>query len=163
MTKVHPEWLALNRGINGERSDQILRRVRRDALAPGPDYVIVLAGVNDVYQGVGVGPIQVNLRTIYREVGEAGVRLVAATILPFNTMSRTQADAIRELNRWIAEETKRSGSLFCDTNSLVTIPGNPGRLTGTPDGLHPDLLGYRTIGEGLARVIEAAESGSESR
>ncbi len=163
MRQLHPEWLTLNRGINGERSDEILRRVGRDALAPAPDYVIVLAGVNDVYQGRGIDSIKRDLRAIYRQTARAGIDVVGATILPFNSMTRNQTDAIKELNRWVAEETRGSGWLCCDTSSIVSAPGRPDRLAGTPDGLHPDIPGYRKIGEGLARLIEIAESGAVAR
>ncbi|HEY6238689.1 MAG TPA: GDSL-type esterase/lipase family protein, partial [Thermoplasmata archaeon] len=94
MGKLHPEWRVLNRGVNGERSDQVVRRLERDALAPRPEYVIVLAGVNDLYQGRGVEAVQAVLRTAYRRISESGIRLVGATVLPFDTASRRQAEAI---------------------------------------------------------------------
>ena len=49
--QAHPEWDVLNRGVNGERSDQIAARFARDVLAARPRAVVVIAGVNDVYQG----------------------------------------------------------------------------------------------------------------
>src|SRR5262245_4257251 len=36
LMKAHPEWDVLNRGVNGERSDQIARRFDRDVLAAAP-------------------------------------------------------------------------------------------------------------------------------
>ena len=47
--------------------------------------------------------------------------------------------------------------IFCDTNALVRDPRDPDRLSGTPDGLHPDVAGYRKMGEGFARCIELSE------
>ena len=47
----HPEWEVLNRGVNGERSDQIAARFDRDVIAAAPVIVVIIAGVNDVYQG----------------------------------------------------------------------------------------------------------------
>jgi lysophospholipase L1-like esterase len=43
----------LNRGVNGERSDEIAARFDRDVLAHRPRVVVIIAGVNDVYQGQG--------------------------------------------------------------------------------------------------------------
>src|SRR5262245_20380390 len=43
--KAHPEWEVLNRGVNGERSDQIAARFDRDVRAAAPTAVIVIAGV----------------------------------------------------------------------------------------------------------------------
>ena len=43
MMRTHPEWTVLNRGVNGERSDEIKARFQRDVLEEKPDYVIILA------------------------------------------------------------------------------------------------------------------------
>ena len=51
MMNDHADWLVLNKGVNGERTDQILRRLDRDVLAEAPNFAIVLGGVNDIYQG----------------------------------------------------------------------------------------------------------------
>src|SRR5437588_8526511 len=51
LMKTHPDWQVLNRGVNGERSDQIRARFARDAAQAKPAVVVVIAGVNDVYQG----------------------------------------------------------------------------------------------------------------
>jgi lysophospholipase L1-like esterase len=161
MEQAHPMWSVLNRGVNGERSDEILARVRRDVLASRPDYLIVLAGVNDIYQGRSVASVQSNLASVYQESAMPPGRLVAATILPYNSMSRRAADAIRSINEWIAHRADEAGYLFCDTNAAVRDPGDPNRLGGSPDGLHPDVPGYRRMGEALAQVIQVAELGRE--
>ena len=51
LMKAHPEWVVLNRGINGQRSDEIRARFERDVIQNAPAAVVIIAGVNDVYQG----------------------------------------------------------------------------------------------------------------
>src|SRR2546421_10841772 len=51
LTQSHPDWHVLNRGVNGERSDQIRARFTRDVVDAKPAVVVIIAGVNDVYQG----------------------------------------------------------------------------------------------------------------
>ena len=51
LVQSHPDWEVLNRGVNGERSDQIRARFDRDVISARPAVVVVIAGVNDVYQG----------------------------------------------------------------------------------------------------------------
>src|SRR5712691_6795820 len=51
MMKAHLEWTVLNRGINGQTSSEIRARFRDDVLRVKPAYVIVLAGVNDIFGG----------------------------------------------------------------------------------------------------------------
>jgi lysophospholipase L1-like esterase len=154
MTKLHPEWTVLNRGINGQRSDEILRRFPRDVLMERPDYVIILAGVNDFYQGRSAESVKSNLAAMYSRAMSASIRVVAATVLPYNTMGPREAGSIRELNLWVREEVRGLKMLFCDTNAAVADPDDPHRLGSSPDGLHPDAKGYRAMGERLARTIE---------
>jgi lysophospholipase L1-like esterase len=154
MMQIHPEWIVLNRGVNGERSDEILARFERDVLPELPNYVVILAGVNDVYQGVPIEPITENLIAMYEKATAAKIRAIAATILPYNTASPLESNAISNLNGWIAKATNRLGILFCDTNRSVRDPRNPDRLLGSPDGLHPDVSGYRKMGESLAKTID---------
>ena len=44
MMRMHPEWTVLNRGVNGQRSDEILARFERDVLSESPNYVVILGG-----------------------------------------------------------------------------------------------------------------------
>ena len=154
MTTAHPEWTVHNRGINGQRSDQILARFQRDVVREKPDYVIILAGVNDVYQGRSQEFVKRNLQTMYDMAINAGIIAVAATILPYNAMSPFEAKTIAHLNNWIKNTAEELKILFCDTNHAVADPANPNRLSGSPDELHPDVAGYRVMGEALAKVIE---------
>jgi lysophospholipase L1-like esterase len=158
MMQLHSDWVVLNRGVNGEDSAEILARFPRDVLQEGPDYVVILAGVNDVYRGRSVESAQRNLSAMYTGASAAGIRTVAASILPYNSMSRRQADTLRKLNLWIEKTAHESGTAFCDTHALTADPRNPNRLATSPDGLHPDVDGYRRMGEGLARVIECART-----
>jgi len=154
MMKNHPEWTVLNRGIDGQRSDEILARFGRDAIEAKPNYVIILAGVNDIYQGAAIEFTKNNLLFMYQNSISAGIRPVSASVLPYNTSSRSEATVIRDLNNWIEYTANRLEILFCDTNLAVADPENRDRLRGSPDGYHPDVLGYRDMGELLARVIE---------
>src|SRR6476646_3421391 len=57
LTQRRPEWQVLNRGVNGERTDQIAARFDRDVLGASPQAVIIIAGVSDVYQGRSIDSI----------------------------------------------------------------------------------------------------------
>jgi lysophospholipase L1-like esterase len=155
MMKKHPDWTVLNRGIDGQRSDEILARFDRDAVKIKPNYVIILAGVNDIYQGASLESIKNNLLTMCQNSISAGIRPVLASVLPYNTASPSETTAIRDLNIWIEYTANRLGIPFCDTNLVVADPESRDRLLSSPDGYHPDVSGYRTMGESLARVIEA--------
>ena len=61
LMQSHPEWEVLNRGVNGERSDQIAARFERDVIEATPKAVVIIAGVNDVYQGRSVEHVTAEL------------------------------------------------------------------------------------------------------
>ena len=154
MMRAHPEWTVLNRGVNGERSDEIRARFARDVLEARPDYAIILAGVNDIYQGLPPEAVERNLGPMYAESIDAGIVPVAATVLPYNVATERDNLAMRELNHWVESLSRILSIPFCDTRAAVADVRNPDRLRGSTDGLHPDVDGCRRMGEALARTIE---------
>jgi len=159
MMKLHPQWMVLNRGVNGERSDQILARFERDVTKELPEVVVILAGVNDIFQGRKPDSVERNLLTMYRRAKELRIVPVAATVLPYNIAGRREAGSIGTVNLWVEATAKEEGIPFCDTNLAVRRNDNPNLLASSPDGLHPDVDGYRKMGEALATVIQALVPG----
>jgi len=154
MMRSHSEWTVLNRGINGETAEEIRARLTRDVLQVRPAYAIILAGVNDIFGGERPETVERHLAAMYADVLDAGIVPVAATVLPYDTATARALGDILTLNAWIENLTKVLGILFCDTHAAVADPADSTRLRGTPDGLHPDVPGYRAMGEALARTIE---------
>jgi len=154
MMRSHPEWTVLNRGVNGETAEEVRVRLPRDVLGPRPAYAIILAGVNDIFAGQRAEKVERHLAAMYADVLDAGVVPVAATVLPYNSATARASGDILTLNAWIENLTKVLGILFCDTHAAVADPADSNRLRGTPDGLHPDVAGYRAMGEVLTRTIE---------
>ena len=115
---ARPDWRVLNRGVNGERSDQIAARFDRDVLAERPDAVIIIAGVNDVYQGRSVATVTSVLRDLYDRAARAALPLVAGSIVPYNTASPAACQAMRAINAWIEAEADRDLNLtYVNTRS----------------------------------------------
>jgi lysophospholipase L1-like esterase len=154
LMQAHPEWTVHNRGVNGERSDQIADRFSRDVLAMHPAVVIIIAGVNDVYQGRDVSNVTGQLRHMYDLAAQAGIPVVAGSIVPYNTATDDQNSRMREINAWIAAEAQRDSNIaFADTRAATAAPGDPDKLAGSPDDLHPDIAGYRRMAEVLEPAI----------
>ncbi len=160
MEKIHPDWRVVNLGINGQRSDQITARLD-SALSLKPDYLVVLAGVNDVYQGRSANHVTETLDGLY--AAARNTRVIACTILPYNGMPPDRMRTLREINSWIKTRAADRGLLLCDTFSVVENPSSPGTLAGTPDGLHPDIDRYRAMGEALTKVIDDDISNSKQK
>lgn len=155
LMKSHPEWEVLNRGVNGERSDQIRARFDRDVLAAGPRAVIIIAGVNDLYQGRVAAHVTEQLRSMYDTATAAGIRVVAGSIIPFNTATPDLNERMSEVNVWIQRHADTKPNVeFVDTRAAVAAPDNPDRLISSPDDLHPSAEGYRRMAEALLPALE---------
>lgn len=169
LRREHPEWEVLNRGVNRERTDQIAARFERDVLAHAPAIVIVIGGVNDIYDGFGPEHAIAHLRAVYDRAQEAGIAVVAGTILPFNSATAEHNDAMRRVNEWIRSQVRGpqvrgpraefGGSLVvADTRAAVARADHPDLLASTPDGLHPSADGYRAMARALAPAIARAKA-----
>jgi lysophospholipase L1-like esterase len=156
--KKHADWNVLNRGVNGERSDQILARFQRDVVEEEPDIAVILAGVNDIYQGLPSEHVVRNLSKMYSLGSQANITPVSCTVLPYDTMGIREAEVRRKLNAWIRSESGKLGIPFSDTAEAASDPLNRDRLSGSPDGLHPDVAGYRKMADAITRTIEACLS-----
>lgn len=157
LMQARPAWEVLNRGINGERSDQIAARFAKDVLDAAPAVVVIVAGVNDLYQGHPAADVIDRLRAMYRAAAAAGIPVVAGSILPFNTATPEQNSRMREVNAWIEAEAGRDPNVsFADTRRAVASPGRPDALAASPDALHPSAEGYRRMAEALLPAIERA-------
>jgi len=160
LMKSEPDWDVINRGVNGERSDQIAARVVRDVVGSSPAAVVIIAGVNDVYQGRSVDHVLAQLRTMYDRAAHAGIRVVGGTIVPYNTAGAAENERMRQINAWIREQTNNEPAIaFVDTRAAVAAPGDPNRLAESLDGLHPSPRGYRAMADAIRPVLQAALRG----
>lgn len=153
LAKALPGWRVLNRGVNGQAADEIRARFERDVAASRPRAVVILAGVNDVYRGRPLAQTQRDLLAMYHRAERLRIRVVAATVLPFDRATPAQAARIAALNDWIRETARLERLVLCDTAAAAADPRNPRRLKGSPDGLHPDVATYRAVGEAVAACL----------
>ena len=165
LMKHQPDWQVLNRGVNGERTDQIAARFTRDVLGVDAAAVVIIAGVNDVYQGKSVGYVTQHLRQLYDSAFDAGLPVIAGSIVPYNTATIDQNGRMHDINAWIRHEASLDPRLhFVDTRAACAAPDDGDRLAGSPDGLHPDVDGYRrmagVIEAGIVRALEMPTSPS---
>jgi lysophospholipase L1-like esterase len=138
------EAFFINKGINGDSTDGMLGRFRTSVEAERPDYVIIWAGINDLYAGRKPGQVMENLVRLYARAIDAGAKPVACTLTP------TEADdgintRITELNALVAEHCDKKGIRMVDLFSSLAGPG--GRLNPlySDDGVHLSPQGYAAV------------------
>jgi lysophospholipase L1-like esterase len=158
LMQAHPEWQVLNRGVNGERADQIGARFARDAAAAKPAVVVIIAGVNDVYQGRSAESVERELGAMYDAARAAKIAVVAGSIIPFNVATADQNTRMHAINDWVRRYAASHAGhvVFCDTRAAVAAPGQPDRLVSSPDDLHPSPEGYKRMASALEPAITQA-------
>lgn len=157
LMRSHSDWEVVNQGINRERSDQIRARFDPDVLALSPAAVVIIAGVNDVYEGLGPESVERELAAMYQRALEANIAIVAGAILPYNTATADQNARMRAINDWIRAQARAHRRIgFVDTRAAVAARANPDVLASSPDGLHPDVAGYRRMAEAIGPALERA-------
>ena len=159
LTRDEPDWEVLNHGVNGERSDQIRARFERDVVAHKPSAVVIIAGVNDVYQGRDVNHVTEQLGAMYDLAEHAAIAVIAGSIVPYNTATTEQNSRMRQINEWIkrwvwSRAVAGPKAAFADTRAAVASPDDPDRLFDSPDQLHPSIEGYRRMAEVIRTAIK---------
>ena len=149
MTRVRLQELGLkgyeaffiNKGINGDSTDGMLGRFRTSVEAERPDYVIIWAGINDLYAGREPGQVMENLTRLYARALETGSKPIACTLTPTEADDRMNS-RIRELNALMTEHCDDKGIRIVDLFS--SLAGPDGRLNplNSDDGIHLSLQGY---------------------
>jgi lysophospholipase L1-like esterase len=149
--------LLANAGVGGNTTAMILARVGSDVLPYSPGVCVVQGGGNDITtDAASTSTIIANLTAIYQQLGQAGILVVATTVLPsvnVNTVARRQQ--LVDVNYFIQNyATQNSGVVLCDWYSRVA-----NATTGDPlaaavfDGVHPTQFGAYLIGQQLAATL----------
>ncbi len=157
LMQSHPEWDVVNHGVNGERTDEILARFERDVISVKPDAVVIIAGVNDVYQGRSGEYAIAQLTAMYDAAKRANIPVIAGTIIPYNSATPRQNARMREINEWIRTTAVADPAIdIADTRAAAAAADNLDRLFESPDGLHPSPAGYRRMADAIRPILETS-------
>ncbi len=153
----HVSWVAYasricglnlsNAGVNGNTMADMAARFDRDVLAKKPDAVVILGGSNDAFWGDV--PCQMTVSFLEQMVASA----VANKILPVIGIPMPIDDSMAGpvLDRLTTEYRHISSKLMLPTMDFRTpfLDAGTGRIRTDLylDGVHPNLDGYRVMGE----------------
>ncbi|MFF6998465.1 SGNH/GDSL hydrolase family protein [Streptomyces sp. NPDC008313] len=161
-----PHYSVVNEGISGNQvlADGLgrpadnpsgLNRFGRDVLGrTGAKAVVVDLGINDILRNPRLADpekIADGLRTLVRQAHARGLRVVGATLMPFQG-HRGYTDS-REAVRQAVNARIRAGEVYdavVDFDEALRDPYNPRRLRSdydSGDHLHPSDKGYRHMAE----------------
>lgn len=164
----------INLGISGDRTDDLLKRIKPETEArvlkyPTSDYdVAVLAiGVNDsqfeIKSGENSVPVEETIRnigSILNEIGELVQKVVLVGIAPvwdprinpmaWKTTHAYSNEQIQRYNESLQELAKQKEMIFIDMSDVYGDKANEC----LPDGIHPNAEGHQLIFERVKTALE---------
>ncbi len=138
------EHVWLNQAISGETTRQILNRLG-DFAQIRPRVIYVMAGVNDLKNGITDEEIVANLTQIVTQLQRQHpqAKIVLQSILPTRRFGLTR-DRITNLNRQLAAIATPNRVYYLDVYQHMVDPTGALRADLTTDGLHLNPKGYAT-------------------
>jgi lysophospholipase L1-like esterase len=169
----------LNKGIGGNNSEDLLRRLERDVLAESPDLVILMTGSNDMINSkkfISFAAFRDNYQSLISQMKARGMQVVVMSPPPVDTgyvfqrhnrnlFQQDPNDKLDSLNHMIRQLAKANGVHYIDLHQAFKAKGTPNRSTqsllvnqanlGIPDGLHPTREGYQLIAAEVYQYLKA--------
>lgn len=132
----------LNMGIDGETSEEALRRLKADVLDREPLLVIIEFGGNDFLTKIPKETTMRNIKEMTKKIHSKGAMVAIADI----SAGMFLADYREELSKIAKEE----GAIFIPAilNGIITNPSMKS------DFLHPNGSGYKLIAQQVLRAIK---------
>lgn len=143
----------LGRGISGQTTSHMLVRFRRDVIDHHPEYVVILAGTNDIAENLGEIAPENTLGNIISmcELAKANrIKPVICSILPCDRFFwrpevTDQAQKIVELNALLKEYAKSAKIPYVDYHSAMKNENDGLPKEYAEDGCHPTKAGYEVM------------------
>jgi lysophospholipase L1-like esterase len=164
----YPEYEAVNRGISGNTTTDLLCRIQVSVYDAHPSEVVLLIGINDM-MNEGNRPTEVAPRyeEIVKQIREhcPQTKLVCQSVYPGWKGDKDKADGGRtfpldgyaddiiELNGYIQEICTKYGCTYADIHAVLRQEDNTMVPDYSFDGCHPNADGYRVISAELKKYL----------
>ncbi|MGR5165432.1 GDSL-type esterase/lipase family protein [Vibrio owensii] len=135
-SELFPFEKVANRGISGDTSEGILKRVDQ-VIALNPARVYLMFGINDIARGTENTEIFSNYKNIISKLQNSGIKVIVQSTLltdrdDFNTK-------VNGLNTLLSDHSSRQGVDFIDINHNLAPDGI---LQNSYDGIHLNADAY---------------------
>lgn len=162
-----PRTTVRNLGISGATLEEIVEVELPEAISARPDLVTIMAGGNDVVQGVDPDDFRASLRYLLERVVRLTRRVVVATVpniallpvmdaipdvvLPFGDKRAYVSARCMSLGRVVIQEASARGAKLVHITTTDVLAD---ASLVAADGFHPSDTGYRRIAERFWEQIE---------
>jgi len=138
--------LIVNAGVNGDSTDGMSQRFAQDVAAERPDYVIVWAGLNDLFEGRSPPEVFESIVELYERCHDIDASPIGCTLTPVDEPEHVN-EAIVTLNRLIKGHCLEEGISLVDLYGATTDASGRLRRELSNDGAHLTTEGYRLVAE----------------
>ena len=142
-----------NLGHSGDTTAAMLARFERDVLPFSPRVLIIMGGVNDYRVGIYGAETVRNLAALREKCRAHGITPIFLTVTPIRPAMMTARMTIQTppsdwwahrdyINNWVMQQ-----EYSLDVSSVLADADGELEAGYTTDGLHPDLMGKKYIGQ----------------
>lgn len=164
-SSIDPEFFSekpyINRGIGGQTTPQMLLRFRADVINLQPKITVILGGTNDIAGNTGFSTPEMILNNIISMVELAksnSIKVVLCSILPANHFywnpGIKPAGEIIKSNHMIESYARTNNIPYADYHTAMKDPKDGLSKEYGSDGVHPNIDGYKIMGEVLEKTLQ---------
>ncbi len=152
----------LCRGISGQTTSQMLVRFRKDVIQHCPEYVIIMAGTNDIARNTGyiaLDDIVGNIISMCELAKQNDIKPVIVSIPPcklylWRPDVEDPAGKIIEVNNMLREYASKNHIRYADVHSIMKDGQGGLPEIYSKDEVHPTLEGYAVMRPVILGTIE---------
>lgn len=150
------EFDIVNRGISGDNSRNLMKRLDNELKITQPDCVFILIGTNDFAVGLNNREILSNIRTIINRVCASvkPERTVLTSILPTLNIENRPNKTIDLVNSTLQNLSSELGIHYWDLNTIMKDASGSLIPDYTIDGLHLSPKAYSVWAEQLRLFLK---------
>lgn len=147
----------INKGIPGNKTEDLIKRLDKDVYEYNPSKVVILIGINDIRRGIKEDDILFNIQTIINGIktNRNQSKIYIESIYPVNenilaeknqySVDNLKNETVKKVNESIKTICKDNNIEYIDLyDSLLDDKNNLDELY-TYDGLHLNTLGYLKV------------------
>src|SRR4030095_8198281 len=136
----------LNAGVSGDTLRDLQNRLLIDVVDQKPDYVLLMGGANDVYQGSDLGDMEERFKKILKTLKENKITVVLG--LPHPIAEKEVEERLAKFRRFVKKTAKDSNlptiNFYDPFFEAKKKRPNPSLLE---DGVHPSAAGYKLMAD----------------
>jgi acyl-CoA thioesterase I len=156
----------INKGISGQKAEDLVRRFDTDVVKLKPTYVTISIGINDVWHRVGnphdakvLSQYKKNVSTMVDHAQQAGIKVILLT--PTLIQEDSNSEGNKRLMQYVKAEQQIAAEKNCQIVDLhgmflAALKQKPTAEKGnwlTGDGVHMKPLGDAIMAAGVLRAL----------